>query len=195
MGRCPKPCLEPSFGEGSKDSQNSPEKGVPPSESISNFVQPREGGTPFSGKFLEFLKPSPKEGFKRGLGRSPKVFPPTSAIVDVIDDDGAFGGGGEVWGGEDDAVAGEELPGAELIDRTAEDDLGGSEDDELTVTDIDAAAATDDLIHAVALFGDVADGMSGDGFCHFAAVFEAVGVLLTPEDPGKELLAHCRVLP
>ena len=75
LGLRPKPCLEPSFGEGSKDSQNSPEKGVPPSESISNFVQPPGGGTPFSGKFLEFLKPSPKEGFKRGLGQSPKVSP------------------------------------------------------------------------------------------------------------------------
>ena len=94
MGLRPKPCSEPSFGEGSKDSQNSPEKGVPPSESISNFVQPPEGGTPFSGKFLEFLKPSPKEGFKRGLGRSPKVFPPpTSAIGDGTEDDcSGFGG-------------------------------------------------------------------------------------------------------
>ncbi len=34
-----------------------------------------EGGTPFSGEFWESLEPSPKEGSKQGLGRSPKVSP------------------------------------------------------------------------------------------------------------------------
>ncbi len=76
MGRCPKPRLKPSFREGFKNSKNLPEKGVPPSESISNFVQPPEGGTPFSGEFWESLEPSPKEGSKQGLGQRPKVFSP-----------------------------------------------------------------------------------------------------------------------
>ena len=35
---------------------------------------------PFAVKFLEFLEPSPKEGSKRGLGQSPKVFFPLSTL-------------------------------------------------------------------------------------------------------------------
>ena len=75
MGRCPKPRLKPSFGEGFKNSKNLPEKGVPPSHGTRSFYGVKDGGTPFSGEFSESLGPSPKEGPKRGLGQRPKVFP------------------------------------------------------------------------------------------------------------------------
>ena len=74
LGTLSKACLKPSFGEGFKNSKNSPEKGVPLSSCRSNFSRRRKGGTPFSGEFWESLEPSPKEGSKRGLGRRPKVF-------------------------------------------------------------------------------------------------------------------------
>ena len=72
LGRCPKPRLEPSFGEGSKDSQNSPEKGVPLSCGAKKFDRQEERGSPFSGEFFEFLKSSPKEGFKQALDSVPR---------------------------------------------------------------------------------------------------------------------------
>ena len=70
MGRCPKPRSEPSFGEGSKNSQNFTAKGT--RTVVCKRYVLRSGA--LCGEALEFLEPFPEGGSERGLGQCLRVF-------------------------------------------------------------------------------------------------------------------------
>ena len=95
MGLCPKPRLEPSFGEGSKNSKNFTAKGnrmagrkeflraanpVALCGEVSGSSSPPEGGSTLDSK------------------QSPKVFPPFSLPVQHFEDEVAQGGVEDVVG-------------------------------------------------------------------------------------------------
>ena len=76
MGRCPKPRSEPSFGEGSENSQNFTAKGT--RTVVCKRYVLRSGA--LCGEALEFLEPFPEGGSERGLGSASGFLPSLRSV-------------------------------------------------------------------------------------------------------------------
>ena len=75
LGRCPKPCLDPSWKKGLRTPRTFTEKGIPPTEVPESFRVPLVGGMPFSVKFFGFLNLSSKKGLGGVWGSAPRSYP------------------------------------------------------------------------------------------------------------------------
>ena len=71
----------------------------------------------------------------------------------------------------------QQLACAELVDLTAEEDVGGGINEKFVLADGKAAFSANDLINIVDALGYVFDILTRDARCHFAAKTNAVGVL------------------
>ena len=81
--------------------------------------------------------------------------------------------------GEDHAVLREQLPGAEIVDLAAEEDVGRCEDDEPAVAYAEAPVLAYDLVvHTVAALGHVSDAPPGKPLGHLAPERYALGALV-----------------
>ena len=74
MGRCPKPCLDPSWKKGLRTPRTFTEKGIPPTEVPNRLYGTLVGGMPFSVKFFGFLNLSSKKGLGGVWGGVPRSY-------------------------------------------------------------------------------------------------------------------------
>ncbi len=75
MGRCPKPCLDPSWKKGLRTPRTFTEKGIPPTNGTRKLSGASVGGMPFSVKFFGFLNLSSKKGLGGVWDSVPRSYP------------------------------------------------------------------------------------------------------------------------